>query len=75
MASSSTTWPSSNQVRTPDRGSWNYILVASDGSLDDLAVDEADGLVMRGDELAALVGDALVLDDDFAPVDQLRQGR
>lgn len=49
----------------------NHVLVASDAPIDLDLVDPADGLVLAGDALAAFVGDAQVLRDDFAPVDQL----
>lgn len=59
--------------------SGNAVLVASDGEIDDdelasalaLDVDGVGGEVIGGDDLAEYVGDASLLTDDFAPVDQL----
>ena len=53
----------------------NHVLVASNTSLDPLAepgaIDPSDGRVLVGTALQTYVGDARVLTDDFAPVDQL----
>lgn len=49
----------------------NQVLVASDARLPDLVVDPADGTVVRGEELDDFVDGAMVLTDDYAPVDQL----
>jgi spermidine synthase len=49
----------------------NQVLVASDAPLPDLRPDPADGEVVTGDDLTEFVGDAMVLTDDHAPVDQL----
>jgi MFS family permease len=51
----------------------NHVIVASHSPLD-LApgdIDPADGVLVQGAELEALIGGARVLTDDFAPVDQL----
>lgn len=49
----------------------NQVLVASDAPLPELAIDPRDGVVVRGAGLRDYVGDAMVLTDDHAPVDQL----
>ncbi len=55
----------------------NLVVVASDAPLDVAAVVERMGTrdvgwdALSGDGLDAWIGDAVVLDDDFAPVDQL----
>jgi hypothetical protein len=49
----------------------NQVLVASDAPLPELAIDPRDGVVVRGARLRDYVGDAMVLTDDHAPVDQL----
>lgn len=49
----------------------NQVLVASDRPLPRIVPEAGDGRVVSGDELRAYVGDARVLRDDFAPVDQL----
>ena len=55
----------------------NFVVVATNASLElseiQRAIDarEADAVVLQGAELVAWVGDAVVLTDDFAPVDQL----
>lgn len=54
----------------PDR-SVNQILVASDAPIGELDVPAADGVVLDGADLETYVGDARVLTDDHAPVDQL----
>ena len=55
----------------PSDRSVNQILVASDAPLGQLDVLPSDGRIVRGDELDEYVGDAAVLTDDHAPVDQL----
>lgn len=56
----------------------NFILVASDDPLDEerlseiLQAKEASSVVLSGEDVSDWVGDAQVLTDDFAPVDQLR---
>lgn len=58
-------------------GGGNFVLVATDGDLDLDALEERSrqhgepGSVIAGAALAELIGDAQVLTDDFAPVDQL----
>jgi len=47
----------------------NWILVASNGPLEELAPDPADGLLLE--DATGWVGDAQRLTDDFAPADQL----
>jgi spermidine synthase len=55
----------------------NYVVVASDAPLPTEAIEQANQLraradeVLTGDALDAFVGDAVVLTDDYAPVDQL----
>lgn len=60
---------------TSSRIPQNHVLVASNAPLDALtapdAVDSTAGVVLVGDDLDAYIGDARVLTDDFAPVDQL----
>lgn len=57
----------------------NLVAIASDRTLDIAAIAEAltrrdtDWRIAAGDEVASWVGDAQVLTDDFAPVDQLLQ--
>lgn len=55
----------------PSDRSVNHVLVASDAPLPELRPDPADGEVLTGAALDAYVGDAMVLTDDHAPVDQL----
>jgi len=55
----------------PERGSVNQVLIASDSPIPDLEIDPLDGTVLRGDDVRRFIGDARVLTDDFAPVDQL----
>ena len=55
----------------PTDRSVNQVLVASDAPIGELDVAAADGVVVDGAELDAYVGDARVLTDDHAPVDQL----
>lgn len=47
----------------------NQILLASDSPIPDLVIDPADGMLV--DDVEAFIGDAQVLTDDFAPVEQL----
>jgi hypothetical protein len=55
----------------------NFVLVASDAPLDAAAMESAIGergaeeITIVGDDLDEWIGDADVLTDDFAPVDQL----
>lgn len=49
----------------------NYVLIASDQSLDTIDIDPTDGRLLVGDDVEAFAGDARPLVDDFAPVDQL----
>jgi hypothetical protein len=49
----------------------NQVLIASQAPLDHLDLDPADGELLTGDEARAYQGDAMVLTDDFAPVDRL----
>lgn len=51
----------------------NHVLVASQSPLRVASgdIDPADGVLVTGDDVDAFVGDARVLRDDFAPVDQL----
>jgi len=53
----------------------NVILIASHEPLATLEVSAADGEVVAPDRLRQLVDRGLVLDDDYAPVDQLRRAR
>ncbi|MGF1599637.1 MAG: fused MFS/spermidine synthase [Acidimicrobiales bacterium] len=53
----------------------NLLLIASNEPLPDIEVDPADGRLLDEEATAELVGDAEVLTDDFAPVDQLRRAR
>ncbi len=63
--------------RIAGREGGNLVLVASDGPLDvegiraSITARGGDQAVATGAELEAFVGDAAVLTDDFAPVDQL----
>jgi hypothetical protein len=50
----------------------NQILIASDAPLPEIRIDDGDGSIVVSSELDAFIGDALVLTDDFAPADQLR---
>jgi hypothetical protein len=47
------------------------VIVASDEPLREPALDPADGVWVTGSVLEDYVGDAMVLTDDHAPVDQL----
>lgn len=49
----------------------NQVLVASDRPIPRITPLSGDGEVIDGEELRSYVGDARVLRDDFAPVDQL----
>jgi spermidine synthase len=49
----------------------NQVLLASQAPLPDLDIDPADGQLLTGDDALAYLGDAMVLTDDFAPVDRL----
>ncbi len=53
----------------PSRRPVNQILIASDGPLPEVVVDTEHGVLV--DDIDAFVGDAPVLRDDFAPVEQL----
>ncbi len=52
----------------PDRPV-NQILLASDSPIPDLTIDPEDGVLV--DDVQSYIGDAEVLTDDFAPVEQL----
>ncbi len=49
----------------------NQVLVASHAPLPHIVVDPKDGVLLSEDDTAEFVGNARVLRDDFAPVDQL----
>ncbi len=53
----------------------NLIVVAADRPLTSLTVEPSDGLLVDADRLDRLLDGVGVLDDDFAPVDQLRRVR
>jgi MFS family permease len=53
----------------------NLILIASHEPVGPVDVDVADGSLVSERETAELIGDAIILDDDYAPVDQLRMAR
>ena len=53
----------------------NLIAIASHEPLAPLELDPADGEYLDPDQTAEFFSDALVLDDSYAPVDQLRQAR
>ena len=55
----------------PPRRSVNQVIVASNEPLAEAALDPDDGVWVQGPELEAYVGEAMVLTDDHAPVDQL----
>ena len=55
----------------PRRRAVNQVIVASDEPLREPTLDPADGVWVTGAELEDHVGDAMVLTDDHAPVDQL----
>ena len=50
----------------------NYVLIASQQPVAEVALDPADGVVLDSEATHAFVGDASPLRDDFAPVDQLQ---
>lgn len=52
----------------------NQIVIASDAPLPTVRPDEADGTLVEGRQLDDYVGNARVLTDDHAPVDQLLSG-
>ncbi|MEM9130916.1 MAG: fused MFS/spermidine synthase [Actinomycetota bacterium] len=60
---------------TPAFGGFNFVLLASDEPIPAPRIDAEDGLLIDAGRTARLVADGLVLDDDFAPVDQMRQTR
>jgi len=60
-----------DQARSAAIGAANIVLVASDRALTEADIDPADGTWIDGTEVERYVGDAQVLTDDFAPVDQL----
>jgi predicted O-methyltransferase YrrM len=49
----------------------NQILLASDAPLPHIPIDPADGVLLSGADVARYIGDAQILTDDYAPVDQL----
>ena len=49
----------------------NQVLIASDEPIPELGIDPADGRLLVGEEALAYRGDAMILTDDFAPVDRL----
>jgi len=55
----------------PTDESVNQVLVAATSPLSLPEIDPEDGVVLTGGELDAFIGDAMVLTDDHAPVDQL----
>jgi spermidine synthase/MFS family permease len=55
----------------PSTRAVNQVIVASDAPLVEPAIDAGDGEWVSGGELDEYVGDAMVLTDDHAPVDQL----
>jgi MFS family permease len=59
----------------PVTGARNLILMASHRPLPEPIVDPGDGVVLDGPTVETLLDGALVLDDDYAPVDQLRRAR
>jgi len=50
----------------------NYVIVASEQPLGEIAIDPADGVWIGAVDAEEYWRDALVLTDDFAPVDQMR---
>lgn len=58
----------------PDRAR-NLIMIASHRQPGEIRIDPADGVLLGDDEVRSLHAGASVLDDDFAPVDQLRRAR
>ena len=79
LATASKVFPEVALVTVPSRleTGGNFMLVASKRPIPDRAIAEAVAeldlgvTVLSGDELVAFVGDASILTDDFAPVDQL----
>ena len=70
------------EARVAGRSGGNIVLVASDSPIPAGAILEAnrlrlgdDEVVWEGDDLDAFIGEAAVLTDDFAPVDQLLSPR
>lgn len=55
----------------PPNRSVNQVLIASHAPIGEVAIDAGDGVLLRDAEARAFIGDAMVLTDDFAPVDQL----
>jgi hypothetical protein len=49
----------------------NQVLIASQAPLPAFAIAPEDGRLLTGDDARAYMGDAMVLTDDFAPVDNL----
>jgi spermidine synthase len=49
----------------------NQVLIASDAPIPRLRIDPADGELVEGAAVTRYIGDAQVLTDDYAPVDQL----
>lgn len=49
----------------------NQVLVASQAPLPAFDISPEDGRLLRGDDARNYIGDAMVLTDDFAPVDRL----
>ena len=62
-------WTSSDGV--PADRAVNQVIVASDAPLTEPRLNRSDGVWVTGDALEDYVGDAMVLTDDHAPVDQL----
>lgn len=56
-------------------GARNVIMVASHEPVPTPDIEPGDGELLTPEQLATLMAGALVLDDDFAPVDQLRRAR
>lgn len=71
--------PSTIDVDPAEREGGNIVVVGSDRPLDPAAIDDAldsrdtGWTAIAGDEVGTWVGDAQVLTDDHAPVDQLLQ--
>lgn len=55
----------------PAGGTVNQVLLASHAPIPDVEIAAADGRLLRGDEARAYFEGAMVLTDDFAPVDHL----
>ncbi len=60
--------------REPPRAARNQVIVASDRPIPSIEVDPDDGIVHDEAFVRSYVGDAEVLTDDHAPVDQLTAG-